>query len=64
MIGINKNYPILNFWFGKFSLSVRIRRVSDGRVQIVTVVYGPYERGLHTQLWEELTTIRNKCDDL
>lgn len=35
----------------------------DGWTQMVIAVYRPYESGLHTQFWTELTTIRNNFDD-
>lgn len=44
-------------------MSVRVRRITDGWVQLVTSVYGPHERGLHSQFWTKLTLIRNNFSD-
>lgn len=62
VIGFNNKFDLIEIWKGEFSLSVKIKRLADGWIQIVTIVYGPNDTQSHPLFWDEIRSIRNRCD--
>ncbi|XP_077252938.1 uncharacterized protein LOC143892304 [Tasmannia lanceolata] len=53
-------WEIQDSWVGQYSVSIVLRKVGDVDVVTFSGIYGPPDRMVKGQLWEELTMIRSK----
>lgn len=62
--GDSNKIKLLSWEAHRFCLDIHFENKLDSTLWHLTTVYGPVDRTIKPQLWEELDTIRNNCTDM